>query len=164
MFELNYDNASYCKLSNDAFFNILYGEEMLDEKNQAEVDALYAKYQNGFEIEEGTWDSLSGEDAGYVECTIIPYEESQYAYTHKIRWSNYTEMHIAFNTDKSKVHIRFGDIPEKWLESSGDEGRGFWGEEDCEIKTNVYGNAYFEYGNSTHNPRSTMYLKRLKLR
>ena len=126
MYELNYNKAEYYKLSNDAFYNLLYDEEMLDDMHQNEVDEIRAKYPNGFEIEDDSWDELDGEDAGLIECTIIPYEESQYAYTHQVKLFNNWIIHIK--------HINT---------LTGDE----YGEENVEPFVNRYGNVQINYGN-----------------
>lgn len=136
MYELNYDKAEYYKLSNDAFYNLLYDEEMLDDAHQSEVDEIRAKYPNGFEIEDDSWDELSGEDAGLIECTIIPYEESQYAYTHQVVFFNNWIILVAPNADWSKLHIKHFNT------RTGEE----YGEEDVEPFINNYGNVQINYG------------------
>lgn len=106
MYEFNYNNAKFFKLSNDAFYNLFHGEEMLDSIHQSEVNEIQALFPNGFEIDEDSWDELSGDDAGYIECTIIPYEESKYAYTHQVKLFNCWVILIAPNADWSVLHIK----------------------------------------------------------
>lgn len=155
MFELNYDKAEYCKLSNDAFYSLLYDEEMLDDSHQDEVDAIRAKFPNGFEIEEDSWDELDGDDAGFIECTIIPYEESAYAYTHQVKMFNDWVILIAPNADWSKLHIKHVNL------RTGAE----YGEEDVEPFTNRYGNVQINYGEPNRSGLySCFYRKHITLR
>lgn len=155
MYELNYAHAQYMKLSNDAFYALFYGEEMIDDSHQDEVDSILAQFPNGFEIEDDSWDELDGNDAGLIECTIIPYEESAYAYTHQVKFFNNWVILIAPNADWSKLHIKhFNTL-------TGDE----YGEEDVEPFVNRYGNVQINYGQPNKSGMySCFYQKHIKPR
>ena len=150
MFDLNYEHAEYRKLSNDAFYCLLYDEEMLDDTHQPEVDAVRAKYPNGFIVEDDSWGELDGEDAGLIECTIIPYEESQYAYTHKVVFFNNWILLVAPNHDWSKLHIKFHN------ELTNAE----FGEEDVEPFMNKNGLYQVNYGQPNRSGLYSCFFKK----
>lgn len=69
--KLNYERKETIRLTNDAFYYLLEGEEPLDEDNLAEALHLTSLHPNGFQINDG-WTVVEGSDL--IECEIIPYE------------------------------------------------------------------------------------------
>ena len=69
--KLNCKRKETIRLTNDAFYYLLKGEEPLDEDNLAEALRLTSLHPNGFQINDG-WTAVEGSDL--IECEIIPYE------------------------------------------------------------------------------------------
>lgn len=69
-FRLNYNEQKIFQLSNDAFFYLAYGEEVLDEDNLEEAQEIADLFPNGFYIEDN-WEYIENSDL--IQATFVPY-------------------------------------------------------------------------------------------
>lgn len=61
-------NPARLELSNDAFYCLYFGEDLIDDANIDEVNAVLAMFPNGFDIKDD-WELL--DNTGLVKATFI---------------------------------------------------------------------------------------------
>lgn len=68
MYKADYNIKQTLILSNDAFYNLYYGEELLDDNNIEEIENILGLFPNGFDIID--W-KIIGENK--IQTVFVPY-------------------------------------------------------------------------------------------
>lgn len=150
MYSLDYTEAKTLQLTNDAFFYLYQGEELLDEGNMAEVEEVLSMFPNGFEVEE-SWAEVPQTDL--IAAVFIPYTEECLNYDEYIELCKGYELQI------------------KWLAPAliqvWKHNRRVGTRIECgpfEVRTNQWGNRYFEIPSANSRQPSIFFLKHFKKR
>lgn len=150
MYSLDYSRAVPLQLTNDAFFYLYQGEELLDEGNMPEVEEVLDMFPSGFEVEEG-WAEIPQTDL--ISAVFIPYIEEQ------VDYDEYDELCKGY------------ELQIKWLESGlikvWKHNRRAGTRIECgpfEVRTNQWGHRYFEIPPTVSKQPSVFFLKHFKKR
>lgn len=150
MYSLDYSKAVPLQLTNDAFFYLYQGEELLDEGNMPEVEEVFSMFPNGFEVEEG-WAEIPQTDL--ISAVFIPYIEEQ------VDYDEYDELCKGY------------ELQIKWLEPglikvwTHNRRAGVRSERGVlEVRTNQWGHRYFEIPPTVGRQPSIFFLKHFKKR
>ena len=93
MYKLDYNKKITIQLSNDAFFYLKDGEELIDDANADEVAEIIAmfEFENGYYIEDN-WQYVN--DSDLIEATFVPYVEEQWDFDEYIDLFNGWQLQI----------------------------------------------------------------------
>lgn len=137
---LDYEHKKTIQLSNDAFYYLIYDEELLDESNLEEAQEIKQMFPFGFYINEG-WTTV--EDSDLIEATFIPYKKSDIDWDEYIELTKYLRAQIKW-LDSNHIRLWWYNLETNSLELKG----------DFEVRVNEFGNKYFKTNNI-----STYFLK-----
>lgn len=145
MYSLDYSKAITLQLTNDAFFYLYQGEELLDEGNMAEVEEVLAMFPEGFEVDQN-WAEVPQTDL--ISAVFIPYIEEQIDYDEYCELCKGYELQIKWVTPSAikiwrhnrNIGLRTEDGP-------------------FEVRTNQWGHRYFEIPPVSGGQSSVFFLK-----
>ena len=150
MYSLDYSKRVSLQLTNDAFFYLYQGEELLDEGNMAEVEEVLSMFPNGFEVEE-SWAEVPQTDL--IAAVFVPYIEEQ------IDYDEYDELCKGYEL---QIKWRGPALIQVWRHNRRAGTRTECG--PFEVRTNQWGNRYFEIPPVTGKQPSVFFLKHFKKR
>ena len=105
MYKLDYNKKITIQLSNDAFFYLKDGEELIDDANADEVAEIIAmfEFENGYYIED-SWQYVN--DSDLIEATFVPYVEEQWDFDEYIDLFNGWQLQIKWlNTELVRARL-----------------------------------------------------------
>lgn len=130
---LDNENSKELRISNDAFFFLLDGEDMLFDESEQEVETIKAQFPLGFKISE--WDYDGGGD---IIATFIPYKlDPNTAYNLGDKFSNELFIEVAYYNGDSTCDIRFISAKDGYLIKKPYEPR------TISVQRNKHGLLYF---------------------
>lgn len=134
-FRLDYSQKQEMQISNDAFFYLLEEEEPLDEENLEEAQEILAMFPRGFYIEDN-WKAV--EDSDLIECTFVPYVESDMDFDEYEELTKYIHQQIKW-LDANTIRV--------WWYNLQTEARELRG--DFKVYTDKYGSKCFHTGDQS---------------
>ncbi len=150
MYSLDYSKAETLQLTNDAFFYLYQGEELLDEGNMAEVEEVLSMFPNGFEVEE-SWAEVPQTDL--IAAVFIPYIEE------RLNYDEYDELCKGYEL---QIKWLAPELIQVWRHNRRAGTRIECG--PFEVRTNQWGNRYFEIPSVSNRQPSIFFLKHFKKR
>ena len=145
MYSLDYSKAETLQLTNDAFFYLYQGEELLDEGNMAEVEEVLSMFPNGFEVEE-SWAEVPQTDL--IAAVFIPYIEE------RLNYDEYDELCKGYEL---QIKWLAPELIQVWRHNRRAGTRIECG--PFEVRTNQWGNRYFEIPSVSNRQPSIFFLK-----
>lgn len=110
--QLDYDlkKAGFFQISNDAFYNLKYGEPCFDEENLDEIEELKAMFPYGFKIS----DKIEFvENTDLIECEIIPICVTSSLFTHYIIEGKWFKSEYYYSADRKQAYYRTYNMYDK---------------------------------------------------
>lgn len=110
MLILDHTQAKQIQLSNDAFYYLAYGEDLLDEDNLDEANEIADMFPLGFSVQD---DWITVEDSDLIEATFIPYAIDAPDFDAYLEVINNWQLQITYSADKKTVDIQYWHPIEK---------------------------------------------------
>ena len=149
-FKLDYSKKQTIQLSNDAFYYLHYGEELLDESNLDEANEIGGMFPYGFYIEDD-WKAV--EDSDMIEATFIPFAKDDDDYDEYQDLNKYVQLQIKW-VDLNHVNVWWCNVRKGTRELLG-----------CfEVYTDKYGARCFQTGDYTIGKGSLFFMSGFKKR
>lgn len=126
--KLDYDleKIETVRLSNDAYYNLAFGEECLDENNLSNVKDFKKRFPYGFKFASKA-ESVKNSDL--VECKIVPIRECNTPFTHYRIHGKWYKSEFYYSEDKKQAYYRIYNMYDGYFTDYG------WNE----VHTNQYG-------------------------
>ena len=105
--DYNQEKMEIVQLSNDAYYNLAFGETCLDSENMDEVEEFKERFPYGFKFEP---DIEFVEDSDLIECKVIPICECSTPYTHYKIEGKWTKYEFYYSQDRKQVNFRYYDM------------------------------------------------------
>jgi len=105
--DYNLEKMETIQISNDAYYNLVFGETCLDGNNIGEVKELKKRFPYGFGFKPGI---EYVDDSDLIECTIIPICECSTPFTHYKIQGKWCKEEFYYSPDRQSVHYRFFNL------------------------------------------------------